>query len=126
MIGYVSSDLIQSTFNNILVEDFINSGFFGSLQMNLPRKITELEAKRTDEVLEKLGLKYLSKVNLGALSEGQKRLTIIARSLIHKPKILILDPLLDLLILSLLNLLEPNMLLLDILKIEIKEIKIKI
>lgn len=50
-----------------------------------------VDPNRIDELLKKVGLYENKKQDAGKLSKGQKQRLIIARSILHSPKILFLD-----------------------------------
>lgn len=80
-IGVVHQEIINTGFFN--VNEILNfqSGYYGI------RKNQE----RIDYLLEKLGLKDHRSKNVKQLSGGMKRRLMIAKALVHSPKILLLD-----------------------------------
>ena len=80
-IGVVHQEIINTGFFN--VNEILNfqSGYYG-LRKN---------QERIDYLLEKLGLKDHRRKNVKQLSGGMKRRLMIAKALVHSPKILLLD-----------------------------------
>lgn len=88
-IGIVSTDLMLRYQKHIQAFDVVLSGFFDSI--GLYKKATKRQRDRALEWIKKLGLEGIAKRNYHELSFGQKRLILIARSVVKSPKILILD-----------------------------------
>lgn len=88
-IGVVSTDLQLAHQYNLSAFSVILSGFFDSI--GLYSKVTPFQQKKAEELLAELHLDNLADRDYQELSFGQKRLILIARALVKKPKILILD-----------------------------------
>jgi len=54
-------------------------------------RLYRVDSKRVDEVLEQVGLTRRSKDKVKTYSNGMKQRLLIARALLHKPKVLFLD-----------------------------------
>lgn len=90
-IGYVSSSLerFAQMFQNETVERVIISGKFASFGLYEHPSPTDWE--RADELLHDFRLSYLKGKQIHLLSEGEKRRVLIARALMNKPRMLIMD-----------------------------------
>lgn len=92
-IGYVSSalDRFGSTFNKQNVKQIILSGKFSSVGLYSNQVITEADRAFAGEILNQLGIAYLSDQLYATLSQGERRRVLIGRALMNRPRLLILD-----------------------------------
>jgi iron complex transport system ATP-binding protein len=69
--------------------DVVASGFEASVGLWRPPAKEELARAR--EALDAIGALYLEKRRFGVLSQGERQRVLIARTLVHRPALLILD-----------------------------------
>jgi ABC-type molybdenum transport system ATPase subunit/photorepair protein PhrA len=92
-IGYVSAELQTRYFVDLPADRVVASGFFGSIGWLQPT--TRAQDKRVREVMAQLGLSELAGRSILQMSYGQARKVLVARALVNKPKLLILDEVFD-------------------------------
>jgi len=80
-IGIVPQELVLDPFFNVRETLEIYAGYFG----------IKKSERRTDEIIEALGLKDKAKAAPRSLSGGMRRRLLVAKALVHNPEILVLD-----------------------------------
>ena len=88
-IAWVSPELQAGYWYPTNVRQCIASGFESSIGQT--RRLKPAESELVDELLEQFELDQFADRNVKALSYGQFRRVLIARAVVHTPKVLLLD-----------------------------------
>lgn len=88
-IGWVSVSLEHRIPPHDPVERVVASGFDASI--GLYRPLSSAEEERVSDAIDRMGLEALRHRPFGWLSQGERAKTLIARGLVSRPKLLILD-----------------------------------
>jgi len=88
-ISTVNNDIKNRINPNLQVFDLILSGLYG--RYCYVQKKSEKDSYEVEKIMKKMNISNLSKKNFSYLSDGEKQISLIARALIKKPEILILD-----------------------------------
>ena len=80
-IGIVPQELVLDPFFNVYQTLEIYAGYFGVKKAD----------RRTDEIIQALGLSDKAKAAPRSLSGGMRRRLLVAKALVHNPEILVLD-----------------------------------
>lgn len=88
-IGFVSNELQSIYQREITGRDVILSGFFGSI--GLFDTCTKEQIQKAKQIGKMLGIIHLFERSIESMSSGEARRFLIARALVHDPKILVFD-----------------------------------
>ncbi len=89
MIGWVSDELMEDIYPSQQVVNTVISGKYASIGLwEIPQRD---EYKQATRLLEKMRISHLAQRPFGSLSQGEKKRVIIARALMAKPVLLVLD-----------------------------------
>lgn len=92
-IGYVSHELQARYHHDLTARQVVGTGF--SASVGWLSQLSPDQEVRVDEVLDQLGLSALAGRSLQRMSYGQARKVLVARALVHRPQLLILDEVFD-------------------------------
>jgi len=95
-MGIVSADLhdrfVHGNSNGVVnALDAVASGFFATHGVFAHQRVTAAMGAQALEALERVGAVGLAARTLDTLSTGEARRVLIARALVHTPKVLVLD-----------------------------------
>jgi len=88
-ISTVNNDIKNRINPNLQVFDLILSGLYGRYCLT-PNK-SERDLFMVESIIKNMKISNLSKKYFSCLSDGEKQISLIARALVNKPNILILD-----------------------------------
>ena len=90
-IGMVSAELERRVADSIRLRSLVHGGWFGSIGVPYNKSPSQAQQRRVDALLGELELADLAEQPFGTLSDGQRRRALIARALVHAPRVLVLD-----------------------------------
>lgn len=90
-IGLVSQDLQNRYDAHVRGRDVVMSGLFGAVGMHGHFDVRDEHQHKVDSMLAELDLAHLQDRRYWHLSTGQQRRFLLARALVHRPSILVLD-----------------------------------
>ena len=88
-VGYVSAEYQENYDRNVTGLEVVESGFFASI--GLWQKVTGPQKQRAEECLHLLEIEYLGSKPFRSMSYGEARRVLLARALVHRPALLVLD-----------------------------------
>lgn len=88
-IGYISQSLLEKLTLRDPLWEVVATGEYGILRFYEP--VPESLKEKTIKMLEFVGLAHLSDQPLGALSQGERKKAMLARSLMTEPSLMIMD-----------------------------------
>jgi iron complex transport system ATP-binding protein len=90
-LGIVSHDLQRDTHDGVRGREVVLSGYYSSVGLYPRQEFSDLQRKRADALMERLGVSALGERRFFEMSTGEQRRFLLGRALVHDPKTLVLD-----------------------------------
>jgi len=90
-IGVVMPEDVARFDPDEVAGDVVLSALRGAYGRTREMRFRAAERARAAEAMERLGVAALARRDFGALSSGERRRLLIARALVHRPEVLVLD-----------------------------------
>lgn len=93
LIGVVSADVQRDFAAEAALSAYeaVVSGFFASRGLGLDHRVDTAQRQQALQALERMQVAHLAERIVGTLSTGEARRVLIARALVHRPRVLLLD-----------------------------------
>ncbi len=90
-IGFLFKEMEERVNKCVTTYDVILSGFAGLYNSRKSNLLTTNELDSIEDIINELALSNIIKKEFYSLSDGQKRISLLARALVYNPKIIVLD-----------------------------------
>ncbi len=88
-VGFVSAEFQESYDRNVTALEVVVSGFFSTI--GIWDTVQQSQITRAQQQMERLGIAELASKRYNNLSYGEARRVLLARALVHRPELLVLD-----------------------------------
>ena len=90
-IGLIETSRIPQFRRDLTAREIIATGLFGTLMLPINKDVTAGQWEKVDAEIKAFQLGSIAGQNFSSLSTGEKMKTLIARAVVAKPELLILD-----------------------------------
>ena len=90
-IGFLFKEMEERVNKGVKTYDVILSGFAGLYNSRKSNLLTTTEKDSIEDLIIEIGLSTIINQEFNSLSDGEKRISLLARALVYKPRLIVLD-----------------------------------